>query len=220
MGKNSRPLALFDFDGTLIKGDSIIAFLRFARHLKALSGKEYARVLFHSLRYLCGMETDAQSKNEALRFLKYLSPERKYALERAFAEEVLLPRVYPEGREALKRLKEAGHILLLVSASTENYMQFIAPALGFDGLLCTAINANGEIGPNCKGEEKVKRIRAWLEAEGIEADFAASHAYGDSKSDLGMLALCGNAYWVNPRKSLLKMHPEMKCLSWKGKQLP
>ena len=220
MEKNSRPLALFDFDGTLIKGDSIIAFLRFARHLKALSGKEYARVLFHSLRYLCGLETDAAAKNEALRFLKYLSPERKYALERAFAEEVLLPRVYPEGRAELKRLKEEGYILLLVSASTENYMQFIAPALGFDGLICTEIKADGQIGPNCKGEEKVRRIRAWLEAEGIEADFAASHAYGDSKSDFGMLALCGNSFWVNPRKVLRKMRPEMPCLSWKNKKLP
>jgi len=220
MGKNSRPLALFDFDGTLIKGDSIIAFLRFARHLKALPGKEYARVLFHSLCYLLGRETDAEAKNEALRFLRYLSPERKYALERAFAEEVLLPRVYPEGKEELKRLKEAGHILLLVSASTENYMQFIAPALGFDALICTEIRADGLIGPNCKGEEKVRRIRAWLEAEGIEADFAASHAYGDSKSDLGMLALCGKGYWVNPRKSLLKMHPEMRILSWKSQKNP
>jgi len=33
----SRALALFDFDGTLIKGDSIVSFIRLARRLNAFS---------------------------------------------------------------------------------------------------------------------------------------------------------------------------------------
>ena len=44
-----RALALFDFDGTLIRGDSILAYLRHARRLKALSRGEYLKLGLHAI---------------------------------------------------------------------------------------------------------------------------------------------------------------------------
>lgn len=206
-------LALFDFDGTLISGDSIVSYLRFARRLKAIPLGEYARVLVQAVRYLCGGMTDAQIKTRALLFWHRLSPDRQNALDRAFAMEFLLPRMYPEGLSCLRHHLQAGHAVIMVSASTENYMRYVADALGIV-LLCTPISPDGAIHMNCKGEEKVRRIHAWLNNQSIQADFFASFAYGDSKSDLPMLALCGHPTLVNPKRALLRVAPQMKRAAW------
>ena len=67
---------------------------------------------------------------------------------------------------------------------------------------------------NCKGEEKVKRIQNWLASKNIQPDYAASFAYGDSKSDLPMLRLVGHPVQVNPKKKLKKAAPDMDTVSW------
>ena len=62
---------------------------------------------------------------------------------------------------------------------------------------------------------KVRRLNAWLRENGLEADFAGSFAYGDSKSDLPMLLLCGHPVQVNPKKALRKAAPEMDSEIWR-----
>lgn len=209
-----RALALFDFDGTLIQGDSILSFIRVARRLKAFSGAEYAAICLTGLRYLAKNLSAEQAKTRALRFLTRLSPDRKMALEMAFALECLLPAVYPEARAEIQRCKEEGKLPVLISASTENYMQHIAPALGFEALLCTSLSQDGQIGPNCKGEEKINRLNRWLCENQIQPDWSASCAYGDSLSDLPLLQSVGHPVLVNPKKKLLQAAPEIPQLKW------
>lgn len=210
----SRALALFDFDGTLIRGDSIVSFIRLARRLNALSRGEYAAICLSSLGYLLHFLPADKAKTRALRFLSRLSPERKTALETAFALEQLLPAVYPEAKAEIARCKEEGKILLLISASTENYMQHIASALGFDALICTPVAKDGTVGPNCRGEEKKKRLDAWLKDNGITPDWPASSAYGDSFGDLPLLRLAGHPVLINPKKKLRRAAPQMPLKKW------
>ena len=110
---------------------------------------------------------------------------------------------------------DEGKLLVLVSASTENYMRFVADTLGFDTVLCTPIEADGTIRRNCKGEKKTQRIKDWLAENGLTADFPSSFAYGDSKSDLPMLRLVGHPVQVNPKKALRELAPEMNLIHWK-----
>lgn len=215
MEKTTAILALFDFDGTLIRGDSIIAYLRTARRLGALSRGEFARACLAALQYRLGRLTEEEAKTRALSFRRHLSPERRTALDAFFASDELLPRLFPAGRAQMERHREMGHLVLLVSASTQNYMDFVLPLLPADALLCTPLAEDGQAGKNCKGEEKVHRIREYLSARGIQADFAASYAYGDSRSDLPMLRLCGHPALVNPSRRLKKAAGDMPCVHWK-----
>ena len=66
----ARTLALFDFDGTLIPGDSIVSFVRFARKKGVLSRREYAGILLCTVKYLLGSLTDGEMKTRSLRFLR------------------------------------------------------------------------------------------------------------------------------------------------------
>lgn len=211
----ARTLALFDFDGTLIPGDSIVAFVRFARRRGALSRRGYARVFFSTVKYLLGGLTDGEMKTRSLAFLQGLPREEGEKLSRDFVKQELLPRVYRDGKETLEKHRENGDLLLLVSASTDNYMRFAAEALGFDAVLCTELNGDFAVESNCKGPEKVRRVEEWLRDHGVEADFPASYAYGDSKSDESMLRLCGHPVLVNPRKALKERMSEGQIVSWR-----
>ena len=126
----------------------------------------------------------------------------------------LLPRIYPQAKACIASHRHAGRETVIVTASTENYMRALADALGVSALLATPLHPDGTIGENCRGEEKPRRIHAWLRDAGMEADFTASFAYGDSKSDLPMLLLCGHPVQVNPKKALRKAAPDMEKVCW------
>lgn len=51
-------------------------------------------------------------------------------------------------------------------------------------------------GKNCKAEEKVARIRDYLERHQLEIDYEASCAYSDCTSDLPMLEMAGQRYLI------------------------
>ena len=208
-------LALFDFDGTLIPGDSVTYYLRYVRKKRAANAAEFIRALRAAALYGMKRMSDADSKSAALSFRKRHGSEYLDELDKVFVTQVLLPKVYAEGKKRMEEHRREGKILVLVSASTENYMRFVAEALGFDVLLATPIEPDGTIRRNCKGEKKVARVEAWLKESGLNADFASSWAYGDSKSDLPMLRLVGHPVQVNPKKALRKMAPGMEKVIWK-----
>lgn len=208
-----KALAVFDFDGTMIRGDSVLMYMRLARRLHAMSNMEFLRLLLAAVPWLMKRKTDAALKTRAFRFYFALPADRRTALDRVFAEETLLPRVHPAAKRQLEKEKEAGKMTLLLSASTENYMRYVADALGFDGLICTEFEGDAVV-HNCKGAEKPRRLKAWLSEKQIDADFAASSAYGDNGSDLPILRLCGEGYAVNPKRKLRQAAPDLPRLAW------
>lgn len=206
-------LALFDFDGTMIPGDSIVPFMLFAFRRGDMGLLALLRACGKGLQFKLGLKSGGDMKRAALSFYRGLSCDGRQALDRAFAEKIE-KKVYPKARAALSMHKKAGRTVVLVSASTENYMQYVAKALGVDGLLCTPVDENGLVGENCHGEEKVKRIRRWAEENQLAVDFAASYAYGDSRGDLPMLRLCGHGTLVNAGAALKKMAPDLMTEDW------
>lgn len=212
--EKGQALACFDFDGTMIRGDSIVAYLRFAcRRGKASFGR-LAAAAGHTALYFLHGESGEEVKTHALSFLAGLSPKDRAALDEDFVRQDLLPRLYPDALERWRAHQREGKKMLLVSASTDNYMRFVAAYLQADALLCTRLLPDGRVADNCKGEEKVRRIEAWLRETGVQADWPASFAYGDSLSDLPMLALAGHPVQVNPKKKLQKKAPSMERVCW------
>lgn len=214
MEEKKISLALFDFDGTMIRGDSIVPYLAFARRRGDVSLFGYLKGCLFGAMFALKIIDGEEAKRKALSFYQHLPPEKRQALDRSFAEENLLPRVYPKAKETLQMHQKAGQHTLLVSASTENYMQYVAKALFFDALLSTKMDEQGRVKTNCHGEEKVRRIRAYLSEQKIQPDFSQSFAYGDSKGDLPMLSLCGHPVQINGKRKLHKAAPDMEKEKW------
>ncbi len=92
---------------------------------------------------------------------------------------------------------------MLVSASPELYVTPIGRRLGFDAVLATRLEVDADgrltgrlLGANCRGPEKVVRLREWRR-EGL----AMAYAYGDSAGDREMLDLAVTAVRVGRRPS-------------------
>ena len=90
---------------------------------------------------------------------------------------------------------EKGAYRVIVTASPETTVAPFARRLGAEALLGTPLLFDGDdrvagafAGPNCRGEEKVLRLRA---AFGEDIQLAA--AYGDTTGDTEMLAVADEA---------------------------
>jgi HAD superfamily hydrolase (TIGR01490 family) len=198
-----RPAAVFDFDGTLTRSDSLLPFmLRLLRR-----HPEATRALGPALRrlpaYLAGRAPKEAMKALLLRAFVRLPEAEREALVRDFHQGYLAPRYLQGGLERVAWHRRQGHRLVLASASVELYLRPVAAALGFDHLLATRMELGPEprpLGRNCYEREKVNRLMAepWFD----DVDWPASWGYSDHISDLPMLFLCGHPVAANPRPDL------------------
>ena len=205
-----KPYALFDFDGTLIRGDSIVRFVRYA-YARGLTGAGgLARAALWAVAYGLHLTTAERAKRESLSFLAGREQAGVEALGRAFCREELLPRLYPQGVEELRRRHAEGAEVLLVTASPSFYLEALKEELPIQRIIGTRMHVENGVytgliaGENCRGVQKPLRLAEDLAARGDMVDYASSWAYGDSAGDAPMLALCGHKVGVNPRRRLVK----------------
>jgi phosphatidylglycerophosphatase C len=202
MSDEARPLAAFDLDGTLTHRDTLLPFLRQA----VGRGRTYRALLASSLPLaraaaFGGTHRDT-AKAAVLRGVLAGAPlDGLTEAAEAFADHVVTHRVRPEVRAQVDWHRRKGHELVLVSASPELYVTPIGRRLGFDTVLATRLEVDADgrltgrlLGANCRGPEKVMRLREWR-GEGVSIDYA----YGDSAGDREMLDLAVTAVRVGRR---------------------
>lgn len=185
-----RPLVAFDFDGTLTRRDSFLAFLRwnagpasYAVNLASLAPAMAKWVLDRDRSRLKAAFVD--------KFLNGVEQATLAARARAFATEESQSLLRPDALRCWKQWQAQGARLVIVTASPEILVAPFAHGLGADHLIATrlAIDAGdrltgGMIGNNCRGPEKVRRLRA-LFGDNLRLEAA----YGDSAGDTEMLAI-------------------------------
>ena len=189
-----RPLVAFDFDGTLTCRDSFAAFLAWragaARYAWGL-----ARLAPATLGYARDRDRGrfkAAAVGEFLRGLPRADLEVEAARYAAACSRRLLR---PDAVRRWKDWQNRGARLVIVTASPEITVAPFARGLGAQMLIGTrlAFDADGRVagdldGANCRGPEKVARLKAIF---GSEVRLEA--AYGDSDGDQEMLGLAEEA---------------------------
>jgi phosphatidylglycerophosphatase C len=184
-------VAAFDFDGTLTTGGSVFEFL------SAVAGRRpvYSAAVSLSPRLAHaalagGTVADSTKEQFFERVLAGTPVERLEEVAAEFAPVHLARHQRPEVRARLDWHRHRGDRVVVVSASPDAYVRIAAALLGADGVVATRLAvADGLLtgryeGANCRGEEKVRRLRQWVDAE--EAD-GTLWAYGNSRGDLRML---------------------------------
>lgn len=126
---------------------------------------------------------------------------------RRFAERVARTWIRPQALALLRGHQARGHDVVLVSASFAAYLRPLGDRLGATDVVCTelalddsACCTGGLDGRNCRGEEKVRRLHAWLAARHGGRDRVELWAYGDSTGDLAMLRDADHAVWLGPER--------------------
>ncbi len=74
-------------------------------------------------------------------------------------------------------------------------------------MLATTTDERYQVITNVRGQEKANQVKLWLDSQGITPNWEESTSYGDSRSDLPVMQLVGQPFWVNPSAAALKAAP-------------
>lgn len=198
-------LALFDLDGTLLSGDSEALWCAFLIEQGLLDPSFGQRSDEVSRQYVAGTVNpkafcDFYASTVAGRRSAELQPIRE-----RFLHEVIRPRIPDDSRRLLEKHREAGHTLLLTTATNRVVSERTAQDLGIDHYLCTELE---EIDGHFTGRTtgalnmragKLDRLRRWLAETGKpETLLKEAHFYTDSINDLALLSVVRQPTVVDP----------------------
>lgn len=186
----NRDLAMFDFDGTITKRDTLSAFIL---HTKGPVRFLLGMLLLSPSMILYKLKILSRKKAKEQIFSHFFKGMKETEFQ-AFCKDFSTNRIGWMLREkAMARIRKhwlKGHRIVIVSASPENWVKEWATAHGLE-YIATQLEVVDErltgkiIGENCQGIEKVHRVKAYLQLE----DFKQIHTYGDSRGDWPFLHL-------------------------------
>ncbi len=206
-----REAAFFDLDRTLMAGSSGIFFARAAFETGMITRRRLARDAYENLRFRLRGSTDDRADQVRRRVGEMIADVPVRELQRLSPRVLagVLPRLYPQMLERAYAHQDAGRLVYIVTAASQEMADLLAHVLAFDG----GLGSRSEVvdgrytgraaGPFNYREGKVLSMRELAERERI--DLSCSYAYSDSESDLPMLRAVGHAVVVNPDPDLRRI---------------
>jgi len=212
-----EKLAIFDIDFTLTKRETLLEFYFYMLKKNPKFIKYLPKSAFSSLLYLLKVYDASKAKKTFIRFIDGIEETQMRKLVKEFYEKRLSKILYKDAIDTIKKRKSEGYKIYLISASAEFYLSEFYNIKEVDKVIGTrfikenGLHRNEIMGENCKGEEKVRRLKEVLKKENIEVDFENSYMYSDSLSDLPLFNLVGHPYLINFKK----IHDKIEILKWK-----
>jgi phosphatidylglycerophosphatase C len=187
-----RVVAVFDFDGTLTKRDTLRLFFIELCGWRGLSRAILAELPSMLAAGMLGNHHRDRARAALTRRLLGGRPEEEtLAAAQRLAERVVKGLLRQDTRAWLCWHQSQGHEILIISASFAAYVEPVARRLGTEMVMATrwevdasACLTGGLAGRNVRGQEKVERLRQHLR----DGD-ASIYAYGNSAGDRFLLAL-------------------------------
>jgi phosphatidylglycerophosphatase C len=193
------PIAVFDLDGTITHRDTLFPLV--LRHL-ARRPPRLLRLLgvVPAAARFCFDQDRAALKQSLLRStLRGVTRSELEAIATRFVSDTIARRCFADALAAIRRHRDAGHFLVLMSASVDFYVPEFGRQLGFDHVISTGVAWNGDrldgtlTTANRRGDEKARCLRELIETRADSETFA----YGNSASDLPHLVLARHGVLVN-----------------------
>lgn len=192
--RKDQAIVAFDFDGTLTVRDSFTQFLRWRAGARGWA-VGLAR-LAPDLAAYAGHRDRGRLKAASTReFLRGVPRTQLEADAEAFAGQVWPGFIRYDALACWNDWGKKGAYRVIVTASPETTVAPFARRLGAEALLGTPLvfDADDRVtgafaSPNCRGEEKVRRLHA-----AFGADMTLAAAYGDTTGDTEMLAMADEA---------------------------
>jgi HAD superfamily hydrolase (TIGR01490 family) len=189
-------LALFDFDGTITRSDSLLDFTRFTLGSWQVL-RTGVRLIPSLLAYAVKRINNQEMKIRFLTaFFQGFSLEAFQEAGQRYCRTRLSRIMNPRARARIQWHLGQGDQVVVVTASAEEWIAPWCRELGL-GIIATRLEIvdnrlTGKLAsPNCYGPQKVERIRAALDL----SRYGRIFAYGDSRGDREMLALADEKHY-------------------------
>jgi HAD superfamily hydrolase (TIGR01490 family) len=191
-----KEIALFDFDGTITSKDTLLEFIRFSKG-RSQFYLGFALNLPYLIAYKLKMISNQAAKEKILKFFFHKTPIQKFEEYcKQFSAHVLPFLIRPKALEEIRELKEKNVLVVVVSASPENWIKKWANENQLQLIASRLEVSNGHVtgkivGKNCSGDEKVSRINEVFDLSQVNV----VAAYGNSSGDQAMLRLADRSYY-------------------------
>ncbi|WP_296202504.1 HAD family hydrolase [Psychrobacter sp. UBA3962] len=209
---NSKELALFDLDHTLLDVDSDYLWGEYIVKKGLVDEAQYrtANQRFYE-EYIAGT-LDATEYNEFVAdFLTTLPLSRLFEIREDYIKTEIEPHIRPKAISAIQHHIEAGHDVVIISATNDFVVSAIAERFGIEAanVLATPLEVKddrytGKLTdkPNFK-EGKIYHLNKWLEAKKEQGvTYSKTYGYSDSKNDLPLLEWADMPVAVTPDEVL------------------
>lgn len=196
---SNKKLIIIDFDETLYKKDSLIEFCKYIYINRPSQIWAFFVQLYGSVLYLLRL-IDTKKYKEYFLFYLHGIPESQV---KSYAQKfwnTTNRNLFNEKITALFEQKDSR--IICISASPELYLKPIMEEfkIEFIGTKIDFVhNKYLIIGENCKGIEKVNRLRTYL----MEENLNIYQSYSDSMTDLPLFELSENAFLVKKNGEVL-----------------
>ncbi len=223
--KHPARLAVFDFDGTIISGQSGSLLARYLFSRGYFSPAKTFRLSWWGIRYALHLpKRQAESREIIFAALNERGSDEIARLMGDFYEKVLTPRYRSHAVDEVRRRHDEGCITLLVSATFQEIAERCAHDLGFDGFIATDMerdaqgNYTGEVeGEVVAGPEKKSAVVRWADEHIGAGAWTVAYAYGDHYSDRDLLGAAVQPFAVTPGRTLRRTarRRDWAILNWK-----
>lgn len=185
-----QTIAAFDFDGTITTKDTLFDFIHFyLGKYKLITGLIMLSPIL--ILYKLGFIKNSAAKQKLFSYFFKGCSIAEFNQKCELYSQRISKICKADALDKIKWHKQQNHTIVIVSASISNWIKPWAQTNGFDKILATEINTQGQYidgtfaSTNCYGQEKVNRlINAFPDREKY-----ILYAYGDSSGDKELLAL-------------------------------
>lgn len=205
-----RHAALFDFDNTLIDGDSQGLEVEYFRRHGDISFGRFAHIALVYLLHTLKGAPKAALVTACIAAYKGRDHRELNEHGDRFFREVTSHRFFPEVVERMRRHRDRGDLVAVLSASPPHLVLPATTALGVYLVITTPIeeDSRGILTGRTRvpvniGSVKAGAARALLAEHGIDPSRAI--AYSDDQADLEFLSMAGTAVAVNPTPRLARI---------------
>jgi putative phosphoserine phosphatase/1-acylglycerol-3-phosphate O-acyltransferase len=208
--QTDNTAAIFDFDGTLVRGDSFRSFLFLYLRKKGFLNLAALDISSAFLLRKLRLISLAEAKTTCLRCFVGWPRERLHEFGNRFGQEKLVTMIRPGARERIAWHKFQGHTTIIATSAPDIYFDFAKSELGIDHVLASQLEfENGSFsgrfvgGADLFGRLKSERVTEFCRSQGINLE--SSYVYTDHHSDVDLLKNARFPHVVSPTRRLKKI---------------
>lgn len=210
--ENIKPvqLAVFDFDGTSITGNSPVLLVRHLYEHKMLALPVLCKILLWAVAYKCRLP-QRESWVRGLVFTAFCGKPQEDVDQFLydFYDEKIESRFRHDAEAAMRTHTAAGHVVIVVSATFEPIVMRAMELHPFGLQVSTRMHVDDKGAYTCEvegqpveGAEKLFAIQRFADGAYGEGNWELACAYGDHHSDRPLLLAACHAFAVTPDNPL------------------
>jgi HAD superfamily hydrolase (TIGR01490 family) len=194
--------AFFDVDGTLIAKNSGPLYMKFLRRRGEIRRRDALRTFYFYLRYRLNLLDIDRALARSSEWIRGRSETEIASHCRVWYREMVRQYLQPEMVRRVRMHRDQGHLVAILSSTTNYLAEPLAEELGIEHLLVSRLvvkdgRFTGEAHrPICYGDGKLHWARRFAAEHAV--DFDESFFYTDSVTDVPMLEIVGHPQVVNP----------------------